>query len=80
VMARAALQSMWPNAIDSRILARMEFKRKTAHLDGPDIVTVEHRRRGLGLTALNLMRRAFVRLLGISPGRYRELAEHSSGA
>ncbi len=32
-----------------------------------------------GFGSVDVMRRAFVRLLGITPGRYRELAEHSIG-
>jgi transcriptional regulator GlxA family with amidase domain len=32
-----------------------------------------------GFGSVDVMRRAFVRLLGITPRRYRELAEHSSG-
>jgi transcriptional regulator GlxA family with amidase domain len=30
-----------------------------------------------GFGSVDGMRRAFVRLLGLTPGRYRELAEHS---
>jgi hypothetical protein len=30
-------------------------------------------------TSIDVMRRAFVRMLGITPCRYRELAEHSTG-
>jgi transcriptional regulator GlxA family with amidase domain len=32
-----------------------------------------------GFGSVDVMRRAFVRLLGITPRRYRELAEHSIG-
>jgi transcriptional regulator GlxA family with amidase domain len=32
-----------------------------------------------GFGSVDVMRRAFVRLLGITPRRYRDLAEHSSG-
>ena len=32
-----------------------------------------------GFGSVDVMRRAFIRLLGITPRRYRELAEHSSG-
>ena len=34
---------------------------------------------GAGFGSVDVMRRAFVRLLGITPRRYRDLAEHSSG-
>jgi transcriptional regulator GlxA family with amidase domain len=33
----------------------------------------------VGFGSVDVMRRAFIRLLGITPRRYRELAEHSSG-
>jgi len=32
-----------------------------------------------GFARLDVMKRAFIRLLGITPRRYREFAEHSSG-
>jgi transcriptional regulator GlxA family with amidase domain len=32
----------------------------------------------VGFGSVDVMRRAFVRLLGITPGRYREVGEHSS--
>jgi len=32
-----------------------------------------------GFGSVDVMRRAFVRLLGITPRRYRQLAEHCSG-
>ena len=32
-----------------------------------------------GFGSVDVMRRAFVRLMGIGPRRYRELAEHSGG-
>jgi len=33
----------------------------------------------VGFGSVDVMRRAFVRLLGLTPGRYRELAEHPIG-
>ena len=32
----------------------------------------------VGFVSIDVMRRAFIRLLGITPRRYREFAEHSS--
>jgi transcriptional regulator GlxA family with amidase domain len=47
---------------------------------------LEHTEQGLkqvaptaGFGNVDVMRRAFVRLLGITPRRYRELAERSTG-
>lgn len=33
-----------------------------------------------GFGSVDVMRRAFVRLLGLTPGRYRELGEHTSSS
>ncbi len=38
---------------------------------------LKHVAAAVGFGSVDVMRRAFVRLLGLTPGRYRELAEHS---
>ena len=40
---------------------------------------LKHVASAAGFGSVDVMRRAFVRLLGITPRRYRDLAEHSSG-
>ena len=40
---------------------------------------LKHVASAAGFGSVDVMRRAFVRLLGITPGRYRELAGHSAG-
>ena len=40
---------------------------------------LKHVASATGFGSVDVMRRAFVRLLGITPRRYRDLAEHSSG-
>ena len=39
---------------------------------------LKHIAAAVGFASVDAMRRAFVRLLGLTPARYRELAEHSS--
>jgi transcriptional regulator GlxA family with amidase domain len=41
---------------------------------------LKHVASATGFGSIDVMRRAFVRLLGLTPRRYRELAEHSEGA
>ena len=40
---------------------------------------LKHVASAVGFGSVDVMRRAFVRLLGLTPGRYRELAEQSAG-
>jgi len=40
---------------------------------------LKHVASAVGFGSVDVMRRAFVRLLGLTPGRYRELAEHPIG-
>jgi len=62
----------------SQYVLQLRVETARRHLQRTD-VGLKHVASAVGFGSVDVMRRAFVRLLGITPRRYRELAERSTG-
>jgi len=62
----------------SQYVLQMRVEAARRQLERTDM-GLKHVASAAGFGSVDVMRRAFVRLLGITPGRYREFAEHSIG-